>query len=50
MKIGWRLDPSQGSNNMALGTQQVPKRAAIRIHQHREQLNEIAWKHGMQLK
>lgn len=28
--------PSRGSNNMALGTQQVPIRTGIRVHQHQE--------------
>lgn len=31
-----KVDPSRGSNNMALGTQQVPIRAGIRVHQHQE--------------
>jgi quercetin dioxygenase-like cupin family protein len=31
-----KVDPSRGSNNIALGTQQVPKRAGIRVHQHQE--------------
>jgi mannose-6-phosphate isomerase-like protein (cupin superfamily) len=31
-----RVDPSRGSNNMALGTQQVPIRTGIRVHQHQE--------------
>ena len=31
-----KVDPSRGSNNMALGTQQVPIRAGIPIHQHNE--------------
>jgi mannose-6-phosphate isomerase-like protein (cupin superfamily) len=31
-----KIDPSTGSNNMALGTQQVPIRAGIRVHQHHE--------------
>jgi len=31
-----KVDPSRGSNNMALGTQQVPIGAGIRVHQHRE--------------
>ena len=31
-----KVDPSRGSNNMALGTQQVPRRAGIRVHQHQE--------------
>jgi quercetin dioxygenase-like cupin family protein len=31
-----KVDPSKGSNNMALGTQQVPRRAGIRVHQHHE--------------
>ena len=29
-----KADPSRGSNNMALGTQQVPLGSGIRIHQH----------------
>ena len=29
-----KVDPSRGSNNMALGTQQVPIRTGIQIHQH----------------
>ena len=31
-----KVDPSRGSNNMALGTQQVPIRIGIQIHQHQE--------------
>jgi len=31
-----KVDPSKGSKNMALGTQQVPKRTGIAIHQHHE--------------
>jgi signal transduction histidine kinase len=31
-----KVDPSRGSNNMALGTQQVPIRTGIQVHQHRE--------------
>jgi mannose-6-phosphate isomerase-like protein (cupin superfamily) len=31
-----KVDPRRGSNNMALGTQQVPMGAGIRVHQHRE--------------
>ena len=31
-----KVDPSKGSNNMALGTQQVPIRTGIRVHQHQE--------------
>jgi mannose-6-phosphate isomerase-like protein (cupin superfamily) len=31
-----KVDPSRGSNNMALGTQQVPTGAGIPVHQHRE--------------
>ena len=31
-----KVDPSRGSNNMALGTQQVPIRTGIRVHQHKE--------------
>ena len=31
-----KVDPSRGSNNMALGTQQVPIRAGIPVHQHNE--------------
>jgi quercetin dioxygenase-like cupin family protein len=31
-----KVDPSRSSNNMALGTQQVPKRTGIAIHQHQE--------------
>lgn len=31
-----KVDPSKGSNNMALGTQQVPIRAGIAVHQHQE--------------
>ena len=31
-----KVDPSTGSNNMALGTQQVPIRTGIRVHQHQE--------------
>jgi hypothetical protein len=33
-----RVDPSRGSNNMALGTQQVPIRTGIRVHQHKKQM------------
>lgn len=31
-----KVDPSRGSNNMALGTQQVPIGAGIAVHQHQE--------------
>jgi mannose-6-phosphate isomerase-like protein (cupin superfamily) len=31
-----KVDPTRGSNNMALGTQQVPIRAGIPVHQHHE--------------
>lgn len=31
-----KVDPSRGSDNMALGTQQVPKGAGIPVHQHNE--------------
>ena len=31
-----KVDPSRGSNNMALGTQQVPIRTGIPVHQHQE--------------
>jgi mannose-6-phosphate isomerase-like protein (cupin superfamily) len=31
-----KVDPSRGSNNMALGTQQVPRRIGIAVHQHEE--------------
>ncbi len=31
-----KVDPSRGSNNMALGTQQVPIGAGIPVHQHNE--------------
>jgi len=31
-----KVDPSRGSSNMALGTQQVPIRAGIPVHQHNE--------------
>jgi mannose-6-phosphate isomerase-like protein (cupin superfamily) len=31
-----KVDPSKGSNNMALGTQQVPIRTGILVHQHQE--------------
>ena len=31
-----KVDPSRGSNNMALGTQQVPIRTSILVHQHQE--------------
>jgi mannose-6-phosphate isomerase-like protein (cupin superfamily) len=31
-----KVGPSRGSNNMALGTQQVPIRTGIQIHQHQE--------------
>ena len=31
-----KVDASRGSNNMALGTQQVPIRAGIPVHQHNE--------------
>ena len=31
-----KVDPSRGSNNMALGTQQVPIRVGIPVHQHNE--------------
>jgi mannose-6-phosphate isomerase-like protein (cupin superfamily) len=29
-----KVDPARGANSMALGTQQVPLRAGIRVHQH----------------
>jgi len=35
-----KADPSRGSNNMALGTQQVPLGAGIRVHQH-ERADEV---------
>lgn len=31
-----KVDPSRGSSNMALGTQQIPIRAGIPVHQHNE--------------
>ncbi len=31
-----KVDPSRGSNNMALGTQQIPMGAGIPVHQHDE--------------
>jgi mannose-6-phosphate isomerase-like protein (cupin superfamily) len=31
-----KVDPSRGSHNMALGTQQVPIRTGIQVHQHQE--------------
>ena len=31
-----KVDPSRGSNNMALGTQQVPIRTGIQVHKHHE--------------
>jgi mannose-6-phosphate isomerase-like protein (cupin superfamily) len=31
-----KVDPSKGSNNIALGTQQVPVLAGIPVHQHNE--------------
>ena len=31
-----KVDPSRGSNSMALGTQQVPIRTGIQVHQHQE--------------
>ncbi len=31
-----KVDPRRGSKSMALGTQQVPIRAGIRVHQHHE--------------
>jgi mannose-6-phosphate isomerase-like protein (cupin superfamily) len=31
-----KVDPSRGSNNMALGTQQVPIRTGIQVHQHQD--------------
>jgi mannose-6-phosphate isomerase-like protein (cupin superfamily) len=31
-----KVDPTKGSSNMALGTQQVPIRAGIPVHQHHE--------------
>jgi quercetin dioxygenase-like cupin family protein len=31
-----KVDPSKGSNSMALGTQQVPIGAGISVHQHNE--------------
>jgi quercetin dioxygenase-like cupin family protein len=31
-----KVDPSRGSNNIALGTQQVPIRTGILAHQHQE--------------
>jgi mannose-6-phosphate isomerase-like protein (cupin superfamily) len=35
-----KVDPSRGSNNMALGTQQVPIRTGIQVHLHQE-ANEV---------
>jgi mannose-6-phosphate isomerase-like protein (cupin superfamily) len=35
-----KVDPSKGSNSMALGTQQVPIRTGILVHQHQE-ANEV---------
>ncbi|MEO7156535.1 MAG: cupin domain-containing protein [Vicinamibacterales bacterium] len=31
-----KVDPSRGSNNIALGTQQLPIRTGIKVHQHHE--------------
>jgi len=31
-----KIDPNRGSNNMALGTQQLPVGRGIRVHQHQE--------------
>jgi len=31
-----KVDPSRGSNDMALGTQQVPIHTGILVHQHQE--------------
>ena len=31
-----KVDPSRGSNNIALGTQKVPIRTGILVHQHHE--------------
>lgn len=31
-----KVDPSRGSNNLALGTQKVPIRTGILVHQHQE--------------
>src|SRR5437899_12220866 len=31
-----KVDPSRGSNNMTLWTQQVPRRTGIAVHQHQE--------------
>jgi len=31
-----KVDPSRGSNNMVLGTQQLPIRSGILVHQHQE--------------
>jgi len=31
-----KIDPRRGSKSMALGTQQVPIRTGIRVHQHHE--------------
>jgi quercetin dioxygenase-like cupin family protein len=31
-----KVDPSRGSNNLALGTQQVPIHTGIQVHQHQE--------------
>ena len=31
-----KVDPGRGSNNMALGTQQVPIHTGIQVHQHQE--------------
>ena len=31
-----KVDPSRGSKNMALGTQQLPIHSGIRVHQHHE--------------
>jgi mannose-6-phosphate isomerase-like protein (cupin superfamily) len=31
-----KVDPSRGSNNMALWTQQVPRRTGIAVHRHEE--------------
>ena len=31
-----KVDPSRGSNNMALATQQVPIHTGIQVHQHQE--------------
>ena len=31
-----KVDPGRGSNNLALGTQQVPIRTGIQVHRHQE--------------